>query len=84
MTRNLSVDDLAKANWGGGSDKRRRMSGLNPGQGQLVLADGSARQSNDDDLDAESDERNIITIHINAIGGTSPRGPSNTKVMLPY
>jgi hypothetical protein len=84
MTRNLSVDDLAKANWGGGSDKRRRMSGLKPGQGQLVLADGSARQSTNADLDAQGAERNIITMHINARGGTSPRGPSNTKVMLPY
>jgi hypothetical protein len=84
MTRNLSSDDLAKANWGGGSDKRRRMSGLKPGQGQLVLADGSARQSTNADLDAQGAERNIITMHINARGGTSPRGPSNTKVMLPY
>ena len=84
MTRNLSVDDLAKANWGGGSDKRRRMSGLKPSQGQLVLADGSARQSNDADLDAQGAERNIIKMHINARGGTSPLGASNTKVMLPY
>ncbi len=80
MTRNLSVDDLAQADWVGGSDKRRRMSGLKFSQGQLVLSDGSARQSTNADLGANG---KIIKWHINSRGGATQEDPS-TKVLLPY
>ncbi|MBC8325136.1 MAG: hypothetical protein H8E27_05875 [Verrucomicrobia subdivision 3 bacterium] len=87
MTRNLATDDLAKSNWLGADEgesplvKKRAMSGLTKSQGQLVMADGSAKQSTDADLGALG---KIIRGHINARGGTSPLGDSRTKVMLPY
>ena len=90
-TRNLSTDDLATALWlgaagpedplGDADQAERVISGLSWSQGQMVMADGSARQSNDADLGATG---KIIKGHINAAGGTSPLGPSSTKMMLPY
>ena len=81
MTRNLSTDDLATAGWVGAEDAKRGMAGLQVGQGQVVRADGSASESNNADLGANG---RIIKGHINARGGTSPLGASNTKVILPY
>jgi len=60
-TRNIpaSVESLGHPNLKGwlGSDKnnsnKATISGLTDGQGQLVLSDGGARQSNDTDLGAE-------------------------------
>ena len=54
------------------------MTGLNKSQGQLVRADGSASQSTDADLGASG---KVVKGHINARGGTSPLGASNTAVI---
>jgi hypothetical protein len=81
MTRNLSTDDLATAGWVSAEDAKRGMAGLTKSQGQMVLADGSARQSTDADLGAAG---RTIKGHINARGGTSPLGASRTGVILPY
>ena len=76
LTRNLSSDDLANATWlGADSDSGHpnAMEGLNSNQGQLVLTDGSARQSTNFDLGTEGD---IVGDHINSQGGRSPENPS--------
>ena len=54
------------------------MTGLNKSQGQLVLADGSAKQSTDADLGTSG---KVVKGHLSATGGTSPRGPSSTAVI---
>jgi hypothetical protein len=43
-----------------------------------VLADGSAKQSTDADLGASG---KVVKGHINARGGKSPLGASNTSVI---
>jgi len=76
LTRNLSSDDLANATWlGADSDPGHpnTMAGLNSSQGQLVLTDGSARQSTNFDLGEQGE---IVGDHINSQGGRSPRNPS--------
>ena len=76
LTRNLSSDDLANATWlGADSDPHHdnTLAGLNSNQGQLVLTDGSARQSANFDLGSTGD---IVGEHINSQGGRSPRNPS--------
>jgi prepilin-type N-terminal cleavage/methylation domain-containing protein len=69
-TRNLSNCDLASANWAGADEAAgaNRMTGLNKSQGQLALADGSARQSTDADLGSSG---KIVKGHINSSGGVS-------------
>ena len=69
-TRNLSTCDLASANWAGADEDAgaNRMTGLNKSQGQLALADGSARQSTDADLGPSG---KAVKGHINSFGGVS-------------
>ena len=51
VTRNWSGDNLGSGSWvGSDSDSGRTMDGLTSSQGQLVLMDGSAKQSNNADL----------------------------------
>ena len=83
LTRNLTSNDISSSNgWAGADDQnlnlQRAMAGLNKSQGQLVCADGSAKQSTDADL---GNNGKIVKGHINARGGTSPLGPSNTLVI---
>jgi len=83
LTRNLTSDDISSSNgWAGADDQnlnlQRAMAGLNKSQGQLVCADGSAKQSTDSDL---GNNGKIVKGHINARGGTSPLGRSNTTVI---
>ena len=81
LTRNLSSNNVAAGNWSGADENPipgNAMAGLNKSQGQLVNADGSAKQSTDADLGASG---KIVKGHINARGGTSPLGASNTTVI---
>jgi hypothetical protein len=81
LTRNLASDNIAAGNWSGADENpvpANAMEGLNKSQGQLVLADGSARQSTDADLGGSG---KIVKGHINARGGTSRLGASNTTVI---
>ena len=83
LTRNLTSDDISSSNgWAGADDQnlnlQRAMAGLNKSQGQLVCADGSAKQSTDSDL---GNNGKIVKGHISARGGTSPLGRSNTNVI---
>ena len=70
-TRNLSTCDLGTARWSGADEKRvppETMSGLNKGQGQLMAADGSARQSDDADIGASG---KIVLAHRESAGGVT-------------
>jgi prepilin-type N-terminal cleavage/methylation domain-containing protein len=70
-TRNLSACDLASAHWAGADENPvpdNAMSGLNKSQGQLVLADGSAKQSTDADLGLSG---KLVKGHINSSGGVT-------------
>jgi hypothetical protein len=70
-TRNLSVCDLASAHWSGADENPipdNAMSGLNKSQGQLALADGSAKQSTDADLGSSG---KLVKGHINSSGGVT-------------
>ena len=81
LTRNLASNNLAAGNWSGADENPipgNAMAGLNKSQGQLVRADGSASQSTDADLGASG---KVVKGHINARGGTSPLGASNTTVI---
>jgi len=80
LTRNLSECDIAKSRWNGAGDassSSRVMAGLNKGQGQMVLADGSAKLSNDGDL---GDSGVIVSGHINSSGGKL-NGDADTRVI---
>lgn len=79
-TRNLSADELAKSIWAGAEDAKRGMAGLQMGQGQMVMMDGSARQSSKDDI-GEAGRR--VKAHINSRGGHA-RGNASTRMALPY
>jgi hypothetical protein len=81
LTRNLS-NELNNSNWsgadeGGNRPPRNAMTGLNKSQGQLVQADGSAKQSTDADL---GNAGKIVKAHINARGGKT-LGPSSTRTI---
>jgi prepilin-type N-terminal cleavage/methylation domain-containing protein len=68
-TRNLSACDLASAHWSGADEDPipdNAMSGLNKSQGQLVLADGSAKQATDADLGSAG---KLVKGHIASSGG---------------
>ena len=70
-TRNLSACDLASAHWSGADENPipdNAMSGLNKSQGQLALADGSAKQSTDADLGSSG---KLVKGHINSSGGVT-------------
>jgi prepilin-type N-terminal cleavage/methylation domain-containing protein len=79
-TRNLSTCDLSTAKWAGADENPipdHAMAGLNKSQGQLVLADGSAKQSTDADLGSSG---KIVKGHINSSGGVS-LGKASTAVI---
>ena len=79
-TRNLSACDLATAKWAGADENPipdHAMAGLNKSQGQLVLADGSAKQSTDADLGSSG---KLVKGHINSSGGVS-LGKASTLVI---
>jgi hypothetical protein len=79
-TRNLSTCDLARAKWSGADENPipdHAMAGLNKSQGQIVLADGSAKQSTDADLGPSG---KIVKGHINSSGGVT-LGKASTHVI---
>ncbi|MEC8927905.1 MAG: hypothetical protein VX705_01715 [Verrucomicrobiota bacterium] len=79
-TRNLSSCDLKSARWVGPGDQLKPghvMGGLSSGQGQYVLADGSAHLSNNGDLGATG---RVVQTHINDTGGVAG-GYSSTKLL---
>jgi len=81
-TRNLSVRNIKDAVWLGADTAatyENSMAGLMDGQGQLTLCDGSARQSNNADL--ESSDGTLVGAHINSIGG-SYIGDADTSVFV--
>ena len=84
MTRNLNADSVSVSAFWQGADEAaaqgagNRMTGLNSSQGQLVLADGSAKQSTDADLGASG---KVVKGHSNSVGGTSPLGTSSPAVI---
>ena len=77
-TRNLSTCNLSTARWSGGGDRGpETMAGLQRSQGQIVLADGSARLSSDTDLG----ETGVFNReHGQSTGGTY-KGPAPTEVL---
>ncbi len=88
MTRNIQGDwsntFLNSTFWLGADEGKpatggdHRLTGLNKSQGQLVLADGSAKQSTDADLGSSG---KVVKGHMSAVGGTSPLGASNTRAI---
>ena len=79
-TRNLTTCDLATAKWAGADENPitdHAMAGLNKSQGQIVLADGSAKQSTDADLGSSG---KIVKGHINSSGGVT-LGKASTAVI---
>ncbi len=69
-TRNLSTCDFSTATWAGADETpihAHAMASLMKSQGQLVMADGSAKQSSNADLGASG---KIVKAHINSVGGT--------------
>ncbi len=86
-TRNLTTTDLVTARWGGAdeldkNDKplRMAMTGLFAGQGQMVMADGSAKLCNDGDL---SSAGMVVKPHIESTGGVT-LGRASTRVLHGY
>ena len=59
---------------------QRGMAGLQMGQGQMVMMDGSAQQSSKDDI-GEAGRR--VKAHINSRGGQA-KGNASTRMALPY
>ncbi len=84
-TRNLSSPDLANARWVGadervdqqGNPPKNAVTGLFESQGQMALADGSAKLSQDSDL---SDIGMIVKAHILSSGGVTV-GNSSTRIL---
>ena len=86
-TRNLTTMDLVTARWAGAeevdkNDKplRTAMTGLFAGQGQMVMADGSAKLCNDGDL---SSAGMVVKPHIESVGGVT-LGHASTRVLHGY
>ena len=80
-TRNLSKDDLKGATWLGAdthAGEENSLAGLMDGQGQLTLMDGSARQSNNADL--QDSEATLVGAHISSRGGTSTEDAVTTVI----
>jgi len=77
-TRNLSTCNLSTARWRGADEPGpETMAGLQRSQGQIVLADGSARLSNDTDLG----ETGVLPRdHGQSTGGTY-KGPASTSLL---
>lgn len=70
-TRNLNATALENSEWVGVdtiNTSTRAMAGLNSSQGNLVMADGSARQSNDSDIGPMG---TVVNDHVKSRGGKS-------------
>ena len=79
-TRNLSTCNLGTARWSGADEPDpgpQTMNGLQRNQGQIVLADGSARLSNNADL---GETGLLPRDHAQSAGGTY-KGPAPTVVL---
>ncbi len=79
-TRNLSACDLVRSKWSGADEtpiSEHAMTGLNRSQGQLVMADGSAKLSSDADL---GDSGILVKAHVVSSGGTY-KGPASTELI---
>ena len=84
-TRNLSSPDLANARWVGadervdkeGNPPKNAVTGLFESQGQMALADGSAKLSQDSDL---SDIGMVVKAHILSSGGVTV-GNASTRIL---
>ncbi len=85
LTRNLSHDNLTAARWVGadervdkqGNPPKNAMTGLFESQGQMALADGSAKLSQDSDL---SSAGMIVKPHILSRGGVT-LGNASTRIL---
>ena len=85
LTRNLSSDDLKNARWVGadervdkqGNPPKNAVTGLFESQGQMALADGSAKLSQDSDL---SSAGMIVKPHILSRGGVT-LGNASTRIL---
>ena len=80
LTRNIRTDlmsDWIGADESGAGMNPNVMAGLNKSQGQLVLADGSAKQSTNADLGMSG---KITQAHINSRGGVA-KGNASTAVL---
>jgi len=78
LTRNLSVDDIAIAQWvSSGEQSPHAMGRLDNNKGHILQADGSVSRSSDDDLTADGD---VVALHLQAVGGVT-QGQSSTLVM---
>jgi hypothetical protein len=78
-TRNLSSDDLATARWlGANSDwgNPNVIAGLDAGQGQITMADGSSKQSSDLDIGSGG---GVVGRHSSSMGGLT-KGPASTRI----
>jgi prepilin-type N-terminal cleavage/methylation domain-containing protein len=84
-TRNLSHDYLGDARWVGsderideeGNPPENAMTGLFESQGQLAMADGSAKLSKDSDL---TDKGMVVKPHIQSSGGVTV-GNASTMIL---
>ena len=77
ITSNISSLDLKTTRLVGADEPKvdkNAFSGLNKSQGQAVLADGSAKQINDNDI------HQITKYHKNSSGGTF-QGPASTEII---
>jgi len=85
LTRNLSSTDLENARWVGadervgkqGNPPKNAMTGLFESQGQMALADGSAKLSQDSDL---SSKGMVVKPHIQSSGGVTV-GNASTRIL---
>ena len=78
-TRNLSVLSLSEARWVGAEEGTRypnAFAGLNKNEGNMILADGSASQSKDDDLGTSG---KVVRSHMDSFGGVTT-GKASTRV----
>ena len=84
-TRNLSHEYLGDARWVGsderideeGNPPKNAMTGLFESQGQLAMADGSAKLSQDSDL---TDKGMVVKPHIRSSGGVTV-GNASTRIL---
>ncbi|MAF43649.1 MAG: hypothetical protein CMI54_05715 [Parcubacteria group bacterium] len=78
-TRNLSELNLSEARWVGAEEGTRypnAFAGLNKNEGNMILADGSASQSKDDDLGTSG---KVVRSHMDSFGGVTT-GKASTRV----
>ena len=79
-TRNLSTCNIATARWVGADEDpihKHAMTGLFINQGQIVLSDGSAHMSSDQDIGTGGV---LVKAHIESAGGVS-KGPASTSII---